>query len=301
MQILIVDDDRIQRHILSKQLGQLGYTVREADDGALAWAMLQEAPAPIVVTNWSMPGFNGPELIARIRAARFPGYTYVILLTAKDGRDNIVRGLDAGADDYLIKPCDPSELRARVAIAARIVDLEMRLRTARDTDGLTGLLNRMAIANAVEIELARAGREGTSAGVALLDVDYFKQVNDQHGHQVGDMALRHVAVVVARNIRPYDLLGRWGGEELLLLLPRTTLAEATAVAERVCAGIAAAPIDLGQGRQLRLSASLGVANTAGDPTCPLDTLVQRADAALYQAKAAGRNCVRAAQPPNRAA
>ncbi|HNP73629.1 MAG TPA: diguanylate cyclase, partial [Kouleothrix sp.] len=238
MQILIVDDDRIQRHILSKQLGQLGYSVREADDGALAWAMLQEAPAPIVVTNWSMPGFNGPELIARIRAARFPGYTYVILLTAKDGRDNIVRGLDAGADDYLIKPCDPSELRARVAIAARIVDLEMRLRTARDTDGLTGLLNRMAITNAVEIELARAGREGTSAGVALLDVDYFKQVNDQHGHQVGDMALRHVAVVVARNIRPYDLLGRWGGEELLLLLPRTTLAEATAVAERVCAGIA---------------------------------------------------------------
>lgn len=294
MNVLIADDDPIQRRILSGQLTRLGYTVHEAADGVEGWAALLATPIPIVITDWMMPALDGPGLIARIRAAVFPGYTYVILLTARDDRSDIVAGLDAGADDYLTKPCDPNELRARVAIGVRIVDLETRLRTARDTDGLTGLRNRMAIATAVNLELTRARRESVPVGIVLLDVDHFKQVNDQYGHQAGDLALRHIATVVTRNVRPYDAVGRWGGEELLLLLAGTTLAEAAAIAERVCASIAAAPLALADGRQLVLTASLGVMSSELNPGGALDTLVQQADIALYRAKADGRNCVRLA-------
>jgi len=234
-----------------------------------------------------------PALIARIRAADFPGYTYVILLTSKDERADMIAGLDAGADDYLIKPCESDELRARLAIGARIVDLERRLRSARDTDALTGLRNRGAITAAAETELVRTQRAHAPLSVALLDVDHFKQVNDRYGHQAGDQALRLIAAVVRQHIRPYDLVGRWGGEELLLLLAGTTTNDAAAVAVRVRERIAATPLMLADGRQIALTASLGVASTEGGAYL-LETLIRDADAALYSAKAAGRNCVRQA-------
>jgi diguanylate cyclase (GGDEF)-like protein len=291
MHVLIVDDDRVQRLILRNQLLRLGYEVSEATDGAVAWAQLQHQPTPIVITDWMMPGLDGPELIARIRAAAFPGYTYVILLTSKDDRTDVVAGLDAGADDYLTKPCDSHELRARVAIGARIVDLERRLRTARDTDTLTGLHNRGAIAATAAAEIARALRSGEPLSVALLDVDHFKLVNDQYGHQAGDQALGLVAAKTREQVRPYDAVGRWGGEELLLVLAGTTLREATGIAERVRATIAATPLALADGRQIALTASLGVASTETGGERTLEALIGDADAALYQAKAAGRNCV----------
>ena len=296
MHVLIVDDDRIQRLILRKQLLRLGYEVSEATDGAIAWAQLQHEPTPIVITDWMMPQLDGPALIARIRAAAFPGYTYVILLTSKDERTDVVAGLDAGADDYLTKPCDSHELRARVAIGARIVDLERRLRSARDTDALTGLHNRGAITAAANTELARAQRSGAVLSAALLDVDHFKQVNDQYGHQAGDQALRLVAAQVRKQVRIYDLVGRWGGEELLLLLMETTLLEAASIAERVRATIAATPLTIADGRQITLTASLGLASTEAVGEYTLEALVHDADAALYRAKAAGRNCVVASQP-----
>jgi two-component system cell cycle response regulator len=301
MHILIVDDDRIQRRILGSQLARLGYVVREAVDGADAWNQLQQEPAPIVITDWMMPGLDGPELIARIRAAAFPGYTYSILLTSRDERTDVVAGLDAGADDYLTKPCDTNELRARVAIGARIVDLEQRLRTARDTDTLTGLRNRGAIVASAEAELARSQRSGALLGVALLDVDHFKRINDAYGHQVGDQALALVATTVQQCLRAYDLVGRWGGEELLLVLPGTTLEIAVVIAERVRAKIAATPLDLVDGRQLTITASLGVASTEQDDQATLDQLVHAADTALYLSKAAGRNCVQATRDLARAA
>ena len=294
MRVLIVDDDAFQRRILHAQLVRLGYDVCEAENGESAWRQLQQDPAPIVITDWMMPQLDGPGLIAQIRGAALPGYTYIILLTAKDRRTDVVAGLDAGADDYLTKPCDAHELRARVAIGARIVELERQLRVARDTDALTGLWNRRAITSAAEAELARSRRSSELLSVALLDIDHFKHVNDSYGHQAGDQALRLVAAVVRQNVRPYDVVGRWGGEELLLIFVGATMAEAEAIAERVRAKIAAAPLTLTDGRQIAVTASVGIASTEADEARTLETLVHDADGALYRAKADGRNRVRTA-------
>ena len=171
MQVLIVDDDSVQRRILRSQLIRLGYDVCEAADGAQAWSQLEQEPSPIVITDWMMPGLDGPGLIARIRAATFAGYSYILLLTAKDERADVIAGLDAGADDYLTKPCDIRELRARVAIGTRIIDLEQRLRAARDTDALTSLPNRRALVVVAQAEIARAQRLAGRLSIALLDID----------------------------------------------------------------------------------------------------------------------------------
>jgi two-component system chemotaxis response regulator CheY len=294
MHVLIVEDSAVQRALLQKQLEQLGNAVSVAEHGQQAWELLLREHFPIVISDWIMPVLDGPALISRIRSRASQGYTYAILLTSKDERGDIVAGLEAGADDYLTKPCDPHELRARLAIGARIIDLEARLRMARDTDELTGLRNRRAITHAAEAELARGRREQTSLSVALLDVDNFKRVNDTYGHQTGDQALQLVASVVQQNLRPYDSVGRWGGEELLLMLVNTTLEEATTVAERVRLAVASAALCLPTGRQIRITVSMGVASVGQGGDRPLDILVQDADMALYRAKAAGRDCVHAA-------
>jgi len=289
MKILIVDDDPFQRRLLRAQIARLNYDVYEAANGELAWNLLQQGGFSIVITNWMMPVLEGPELIRRIRGANFPSYTYIILLTARDEVTDVVAGLDAGADDYLIKPCDTNELRARIAIGSRIVDLEFRLREARDTDSLTGLWNRRALTSSARNELMRMQRNGTTTSIVLLDVDYFKHVNDRYGHHAGDQALCLIATTVVQNVRPYDVVGRWGGEEFLLVLPETTLAQAAQVAERVRASICATPLILDDGQQFELTASFGVASTDATSPDTLDSLVQLADSALYQAKAEGRN------------
>ena len=289
MKVLIVDDDPFQRRLLRGQLARLSYDVREAANGELAWDLLQQEAISIVITDWMMPTLDGPGLIRRIREGNLPGYTYIVLLTSKDDLVNVVAGLDAGADDYLTKPCDANELRARIAIGSRIVNLELRLRAARDTDSLTGLWNRRALTATANTELARVQRNGTGMSVVLLDVDHFKQVNDSYGHHIGDQALCLVATTVLQNVRPYDVVGRWGGEELLLLLPNTAIEDAAVVAERVRASIYATPLALENGQQIRLAASFGVASIEASDNDTLDALIQHADTALYQAKAAGRN------------
>jgi two-component system cell cycle response regulator len=290
MKILVVEDDPIQRRVIRGHLQRLGYDVREVADGEQAWRLLQEENLPIVITDWLMPTLDGLSLIKRIRHAGLPSYIYMILLTSKDEQTDIVAGLDAGADDYLCKPFDTSELRARVAIGARIVDLETQLRTARDTDSLTGLRNRRAL-TAAENMLVRSGRTTSPLSVVMIDVDHFKKINDHYGHQVGDQALRLIATTITHTIRPNDLASRWGGEEMLVLMPETTHEQAAAVAEQIRAAIEAKALDLDTGAKLRLSASLGVASSDFERECSFDRLVQMADIALYEAKQAGRNQV----------
>jgi two-component system chemotaxis response regulator CheY len=253
-----------------------------------------------------MPGIDGMELIRLIRSTQAEGYTYIIMLTALATKPQVVSGLESGADDYLTKPFDPDELLARITIGQRILQLEERLMESRRQmeilamqDTLTGLFNRRAIHDRALAELNRLARGTASAplSVILLDVDRFKTINDNYGHEAGDRALQVVAERLGQMLRSYDLVGRWGGEEFLVLLPGTGLAEACVVAERVRAGLAQSAVPV-EGGGAALTASLGVASVgvevmqaAGSDEPWLDRLMRAADRALYQAKNSGRNKV----------
>ncbi len=298
MRILVADDDPMLGRIVRAGLAPDKHDVTVVSDGQAAWDLLQREPYRLVITDWMMPGLSGPELVQRIRGSALPGYTYIILLTARSSREDIVRGLESGADDYLSKPFNPAELRARVGIGVRILDLESRLGEAMHRltqlasyDSLTGLLNRRAIQDQAGAELARGHRAGQTVSLVLLDLDHFKSVNDRYGHPAGDAALRHVATALRANTRSYDLVGRWGGEEFLLLLPGAGTDEAAEVADRVRAALAAEPIDMPNGDRLVLRVSAGVAGLTAGTMPRLEAIVASADAALYSAKQAGRDRV----------
>jgi two-component system chemotaxis response regulator CheY len=298
MRVLIVDDDPTNRHLLSAMLLNTRHEFDEAPDGKTAWELLQKETINLVITDWMMPDMDGVELIDNIRKANFPHYIYVILLTARSTKADIVKGLEAGADDYLIKPFDLDELRARVNIANRIIDLERRQHESLERmqkmathDSLTDLFNRRALYDIAENELARARRENKPVSLVMMDIDHFKNVNDEHGHNIGDQALRMVAHIILEKIRGYDTAGRWGGEEFLLVLPVTYLEEARQIAERVRQGIESAKIQLQGGKHLNLQASFGVSTAMPEDLLTFDLLVHQADEALYDAKGEGRNRV----------
>jgi two-component system, cell cycle response regulator len=290
MRILIAEDDPAHRRLLSYQLTRLGHEISEVGDGESAWQRLQEEHFALVITDWMMPALEGPELIRRIRNADLPAYTYIILLTSKGYRSDVVAGLDAGADDYLVKPVDSQELRARVAIGVRIVSLEQRLRHMSETDSLTGLLNRRAMTAASEqILIATSGTQPVS--LILLDIDHFKRVNDRYGHLVGDEVLRLIANTVRQQVQLDDLVGRWGGEELIVLLPGLAAAEALAAAERLRTMIERASHSVADGYPIQVTASLGVTTRDMSAATSFTSLVKQADDCLYAAKRGGRNRV----------
>jgi two-component system, cell cycle response regulator len=291
MKILIVEDDLMQRRFLQIILTQSGKEVVAAADGEAAWEMLQTERIRIVVTDWLMPVLSGLELIQRIRAANLPHYTYLVLLTSKNAQDSIVEGLKAGADDYLIKPFDRNELLARLAIGERILKLEDRLEQMATHDTLTKLLNRRALYCGAQTELKRSVRENSSLCMIMLDIDHFKSVNDAYGHPIGDKALCLVAETLLQNKRDYDLVGRWGGEEFLALLPKTSLADAGMIAERFRASIEAARLLMPDGDTVKLTVSLGVSTTACG-SLDIEELIHQADEALYLAKNSGKNRVK---------
>jgi len=299
MRTLIVDDDEAYLQLLRMILERQGHVVYEAANGQQAWNLLQVEPIPLVITDWMLPELDGVGLTRRIRQANFPYYTYVILLTARKTLNDIVDGIEAGTDDYLTKPFDVSELKARIGIGERILTLETRLRESlhqlaslASHDSLTGLLNRRALYEIIEKEQARTQEAGIPLGVVMIDLDHFKMINDQYGHLVGDEALCQVENIIMGRKRSSDHAGRWGGEEFLLVLPGASVQEAGHVAERMRIAIRSLCIPLKDGRVVSVRASLGAASTSPGEEFSLERLIDGADKALYMAKAAGRDLVK---------
>lgn len=291
MRILIAEDDDIGRLHLQTLLAKRGYEVVAVADGAEAWEILQQGDAPsLAIIDWVMPSLNGLELCRRLRSSEKTGYVYVIMLTGKAAKDDIVSGIDAGADDYLSKPFHPEELHARLRAGERIIGLQQALRVQATHDALTGILNRGTIFDLLQRELAKAQRSDAAVGVVLTDVDHFKQINDHHGHPAGDAVLRECAQRLRSSLRAYDAVGRYGGEEFLIVLPGCGRAVAGDVAERARAALTQAPVNYG-GTLIPVTASFGVAVADATDGFELENAIRRADEALYRAKARGRNRV----------
>ena len=299
MRALVVDDSVVYRKLIGDHLRSWGFEVAVAETGSGAWQTLQEPDAPkLVLLDWVLPDIDGLEVCERIRQTdSSDSYTYVILLTSKEGQQNLLDAMQAGADDYLVKPFDEMELKARLLVGKRILELQEELISARDTmrhaathDSLTGLLNRGAILNMLERELERARRERQPVAVILGDVDHFKSVNDTLGHLFGDEALREIGRRLRSQLRIYDGVGRYGGEEFLMILPHCDLPNALQRANELREIIAGAPV-VCSGNKRSTSMSMGVAISGYEGKSELETLLNRADTSLYAAKENGRNRV----------
>ena len=298
MKLLLAEDSGMIRLLLHRVLTKEGYEVVFAENGEEALRVLQSPePPPIALLDWMMPVVDGLEVCRRMRAAGREPYVYIILLTGKDLQEDLVRGLAAGADDYLTKPFDNAELQARIRTGRRIVDQQGELIAAREalreqatTDPLTAAANRRTILEVLGRELERSSRLGAPCAVLFVDLDHFKRVNDVHGHAGGDAVLRQTAAAMTSILRPYDLVGRYGGEEFVVVLPGCDAAGARMAAERVRASVASMSVLIG-GKCVPVTCSVGVAVAAAGDERDRDALLAAADRALYQAKGAGRNRV----------
>ncbi len=294
--ILIAEDDRIFRRILQSWLQKSGYRVIAVEDGARAWEILQQDDAPaLLILDWMMPGIDGPELCRRLRARRNAFYPYILLVTAKDEKQDVVRGLASGADDYLTKPFDPGELRARLQVGKRILELQRKLLRAREEirfqashDGLTGMWNHAAILNLLGRELQRGVRARTMTGILMMDLDHFKRVNDEHGHLNGDAVLREVSDRINLAVRSYDFVGRYGGEEFLVVLPNCGPDDLRSVAERIRRSVADRPV---RTETANIAITVSIGGIATQSASPDLELLSAADSELYAAKRNGRNRV----------
>lgn len=296
MKVLIADDDRLTRVVVKDLLTKWGYEAVEAENGKQAWKILQEEDSPrLVVVDWVMPDLDGLELCRILRESGDNKYHYIILLTSRDSKEDIIGGLNAGADDYITKPFILQELEVRLRVGRRILDLQQSLQEALEDqrflaqhDPMTGILNHGEILKVLEKEIARAERQGSNLVVIMGDLDHFKSVNDTSGHVVGDAVLVEVAKRLRENIRLYDTVGRYGGEEFLLVIPDCTAEEVSQIAERILNSIQSQPV-LFKDQAIAVTISLGLAfNKVGERTALIE-LLQAADSALYQAKKNGRN------------
>lgn len=294
MRILVAEDDPVSRRLLESTLHKWGYQVIVCSDGISALQALQRPDAPsLVLLDWMMPGMDGVEVCREVRQRMREPYTYVLLLTAKNQRSDVITGLEAGADDYIVKPFDANELRMRLRAGRRILDLQAELIFAREElrdqatrDSLTRLWNRGAILDILKSELGRARRGEAPVSIILADLDYFKRINDTYGHLVGDAVLRETASRMRSAIRPYDEIGRYGGEEFLLVLPKCGAEAAVALGERLQMAITQEEIVLDEG-SIPITLSLGIATS--ESGIDMQAFLAAADAALYRAKDNGRN------------
>ena len=304
MKILIADDEALSRRLLEKTLERAGYEVVAVENGRAAVRQLCQADGPrLALLDWVMPELDGPGVCREVRRQQDESYVYMVLLTSKESKEDIVAGLESGADDYLTKPFNVDELKARLRTGERILHLEGRLVEAREMmrfkathDALTSIWNRGVIMDLLGRELMRSQRESGCTIVLLGDVDHFKSVNDTHGHLVGDEVLQEIARRLLLSIRSYDFVGRYGGEEFLLVLNNCKPQFAEARAEDIRKIVSSRPIQTLAG-PLNITMSFGLLLSDEWGVRPVEELMHEVDAALYAAKAGGRNCVRVAKPP----
>jgi two-component system cell cycle response regulator len=301
LRLLLVEDEPTQLLLTQRMLRHGGYEVETACDGATALEKLATGRFQLLVTDWEMPGMDGPTLCRKVRATRLPGYLYILLLTGQISTRSVVIGLDAGADDYVRKPADEAELLARVAAGRRIVQLEQSLRDANAqiqrlsiTDPLVNTYNRRYLNEQLLHEVEQARRAPHALAAILADLDFFKSINDRHGHQVGDQVLQHFVALARGAIREQvDWVARYGGEEFVVVLPDTDLAAAVKVAEEIRTRCERGALATDAG-ELKFTASFGVAALAGNAAAhgaAAEALLREADAALYRSKREGRNRV----------
>jgi len=298
VKILIADDSIVSRHLLEATVRSWGYEVVSACDGLEALDILQRQDAPcLAILDWMMPGLTGPEVCARIRQHAREPYTYILLLTSKSLKEDLIEGMESGADDYVTKPFDRHELQVRLRAGKRLVDMQAELLAAREAlrdqathDSLTHIWNRTAILELLTRELARGGRESAPLGVAIFDLDRFKSINDQHGHLAGDGVLHEAARRIQSSMRQYDAIGRYGGEEFVILLPGCDEINSLNQAERLRKALSHTEMRIND-FALTVTASFGVTTAPCGYVHTPENLIRRADEALYLAKKMGRNRV----------
>ncbi len=299
VRVLIADDSIVSRHLLDVILRKWGYDVLAVPDGVEAWEILQKNEAPtLAVLDWVMPGLTGPEVCRLVRQLNKESYTYLILLTSRSLKEDLIEGMEAGADDYVTKPFDQHELQARLRAGIRILELQAELLATREQlreqatcDSLTSLWNRSTTLEILQKELARMQREDSSVGLVMMDIDRFKSINDTYGHLVGDEVLREASRRLKAAVRTYDSVGRYGGEEFLIILPGCHTHSIQAQSERLRLAISEQPIHVGN-LELHVTASFGGTYALPAFDAVSEGLIRTADTALYQAKREGRDCVR---------
>jgi two-component system cell cycle response regulator len=299
LRILLADDDPVSLRLFERILQKSGYDVVTARDGAQALKELTAPDGPrLALLDWIMPGIDGLEVCRCVRSGSERPYIYITMLTSKLSNKDVVAGLEAGSDDYITKPCNPEELKARLRTGQRVLHLEDRLVQAREEmrfkaahDALTGLWNHGAILGLLREELERCALEDIPLSVLLCDLDYFKRVNDIHGHVAGDELLRQVANRLQDSVRTVDAVGRYGGEEFLILLKECAGSSINYRAEQVRQAVNSRPFSIG-GTSVSMSLSVGALPVdKWDLALPLEPLLKEVDTALYLAKSAGRNRV----------
>ncbi|MEX2188567.1 MAG: diguanylate cyclase [Pirellulales bacterium] len=288
--VLIVDDDPAIRRLLTKWLASEGYEVSEAADGRIAIAAIEASCPNFLVTDWEMPGgVSGLQLCQHVRRSRLPHYVYTVMLTGRSDTDDLVQALESGADDFTHKPVERLALLARLNAGSRIIELEHRLSELASRDPLTGLSTKRTLQEHFEREWRRACRYRTRLSCVMVDIDFFKRINDTHGHPAGDEVIRTIARVLTESCRATDFVGRVGGEEFCVVLPEADEESAVVWAERARAKVAETPIVVG-GNTLGVTASFGVAQMTPD-TSGVAQLTDFADQCLLAAKQAGRDRV----------
>lgn len=296
MKVLIAEDDITSRKILTAVLEKWGYNPIAVNDGLDALKILQKIDSPeLVLLDWKMPVMDGLEVCRRIRKELCNNRVYIIILTSKSEIKNIVAGLDAGANDYIIKPYDNEELRARINVGQRMIEIQTELEKTKKAlvheamhDHLTGIYNRRAIIDMLQREVSLARRKRGCVNIGMCDLDNFKQINDSYGHQAGDEVLCGFTRTIQNNLRGYDIFGRYGGEEFLVIIPDGIELSEEHIFERLRKKISEQRM-LTRAGEINVTMSVGVAGLQNGES--VDTLLGAADTALYRAKEEGRNQV----------